>query len=240
MAVQFRRGQIVLKPTYREIELGDLERFIRQPTSQLLKYGFPTGILVVQRYGDKFPEPWWRTGHAEMVIDRDPRSGDICPEDEIWTTSQEEFIKIRKRKKAHFIAGMGGDRPQYILLDPEWEIDNRYWDAVEEKIISGMSLKNLKGIYDVGEIAMHIINPVVNLFRRIFGKPYHHYAWLELPNKYVCSSWIATLVQNGFEAMNWSRDYFWPKDLRWYPTKNADAKPAHFGVTPRLKRIMPE
>jgi hypothetical protein len=238
MTVQFKRGQIVAKPSYREIDLEAIEQYLRQPVSKLLKSGFPTGIMAVQLYGDKFPNPWWRMVHVEMVIDRDPRNDTVCPDDEVWTTSQEEIIKIRKRKKAHFIAGMGGDRPEYILLDPKWEIDDRFWDAVELKIDKSMSPRNLWGIYDIGEIVMHVINPVVNFFRGIFGKPKHHYSWTEMRGKYVCTSWIATLIQNGFEAMNWSRDYFWPRDLQWYPRKNADVKPAHFGITPRLKRIM--
>jgi len=236
---ELKRGQIVCKPSWRELDENDLQKYLQMTAVQLLKTGFPDGIMLFQKLVDKFPDPLWRCVHAEMIIDGDPRNGDICPEDEVWTTSQEEIIKIRKRKRAHFVEGMRGDRPQYMVFEPNWDIDERYWAAIEEKIINSMKRSNWWGIYDVGEIAMHVINPVVNFFRKIAGKKYHHYSWLEMPNKYVCSSWIATLCQNGLEAKNWARRYLWPLDWQWFPKKNADVKPAHFAVNPRLTRIMP-
>lgn len=228
---------IVIKLSWRNPELSVLSQVARFDVAKLLRTGFPDGVMLVQKYVMDMEEieEAWRSLHVEMVIDRDPDDpAAIPPDDEVWTISQEEIIKVRKRKKIQVEAGMIGDRPEYAILQLTFEPDQRFIDAVMTEIVKSMKRNNIKGIYDVGEIVQHLLNQVVNVPRRIADKDWHHYSWLEAKNKRVCSSFIATLIRQGLMAMNWYRLFIWPKIK-----ENADITPGHYWFSKRLKRRMP-
>jgi hypothetical protein len=197
-------------------ELRMLENIVLKSWRGLVKNGFTDGIMLTQNDKDYHRRP----------------------PNEVWTVSQEETFKLKKYNAGDFIAGLQGQKPKYFLMKTPIEDYPDLYDRYMNTIMAACRklLGNKLGtVYDVGQIVMYPLNIGYNLIRKLFGKPWHHYAWTEIKGKEVCSSRIAGLMRWGIKGgLNWGVQYFWPQDKLKH---SADIAPGHFGCSPKLTRV---
>lgn len=242
------RGRILLKLDWSNPELDLLTTLATQNWRRLLKKGFGDGIMLTQKHfmtDPDIPDPYWRATHVEMLVDHD-KDGNARPFGQVWTASQEEVFKLNVRTEKEFLDGLTGKQPKYILLKTSWEEMpehyNRYMRVVMIECCKLWKLGKSKVYpvaYDIGQIPMYLLNLGWNSIRKLFGKPWHHYAWTEIKGLEVCSSRIAGLIrwalQKGLSW--WHKNFIWPQKQLEH---SADIAPGHFcpEIAKKLIRVM--